>query len=385
MSASGIAFRVFKHGRVIVKQCRRNMPHFPRAFTLVELLTVIAIIGFLVALLLPAVQASRESSRRLQCANNLKQLGLAILNYESAHGELPRCGIVNPRRDELNLVDIYNPYSGKQLSWIVLVLPFLEQQDLYAQFDFNMSIDRQKNNPQQQFVSALLCPSDEARGKYYDLLRAGIGLNFVKVAKGNYAAYVSPFHVDLQYLYPGALLGIPQTAGKIVDGFSGTLALSEVRTLDHPHDERGAWALAWNGASLLAFDMHPELINTTPDGTGEGDTYIRENLAPYKASPESLGETQPPNNQGPNLDTLKQCSEFYDELPAQAAQEQMPCSLHIGAFGKIGVEGHYSAAPRSLHPGGVNATFLDGHVLFLVNEIDEFAMAYMVSSADEQQ
>ncbi|TWU24688.1 DUF1559 domain-containing protein [Bythopirellula polymerisocia] len=370
---------------IVAPQIRWRTNHSSPAFTLIELLTVIAIIGLLVALLLPAVQASRESSRRLQCANNLKQLGLGILNYESAHGELPRCGIVNPRRDDLNLVDIYNPYSGKQLSWIVLVLPFVEQQDLYAKFDINVSIDRQINNPQQQIVSMLLCPSDEALGKYYELLRAGIGLNYVKVAKGNYAAYVSPFHVDLQYLYPGALLGIPQTSGKIVDGFSRTLALSEVRTLDHPYDERGAWALAWNGASLLAFDMHPESINGDPNGSGEGDPYIRENLAPYKGSSESLGETQRPNNQGPNLDTLKQCAETYDDLPSKAAQEQMPCSLHIGAFGKIGVEGHYSAAPRSLHPGGVNATFLDGHVVFLVNEIDEFTMAYMVSSVDEQQ
>jgi prepilin-type N-terminal cleavage/methylation domain-containing protein len=90
------------------------------AFTLVELLVVIAIIGVLVALLLPAVQAARESARRTTCSNNLKQLSLGLLNYESAIGVLPPCGI-----------------PSNQMSWTVLMLPFIEQQTLYDKFNFN--------------------------------------------------------------------------------------------------------------------------------------------------------------------------------------------------------------------------------------------------------
>ena len=94
-----------------------------RAFTLVELLVVITIIGILIALLLPAVQAARESARRAQCTNNLKQIGLAILNYESTFGCLPPGGTVG--------------HAGSYgSSWIVRILAYSEQNGTFDQFDF---------------------------------------------------------------------------------------------------------------------------------------------------------------------------------------------------------------------------------------------------------
>jgi prepilin-type processing-associated H-X9-DG protein/prepilin-type N-terminal cleavage/methylation domain-containing protein len=350
------------------------------AFTLVELLVVIAIIGILVGLLLPAIQSARESSRRTQCANNLKQLSLGILDFENAHGALPRCGDVAPKHDTQFDVDIYNPYAGRQLSWLVFTLPFLEQQALYAEFDLGETLHRQPKQPQTQVFPTIQCPSDNAAGLFFVTPGLPGGPPLVKVAKGNYAAYTSPFHMDLQYLYPGALIGTPQPLSNVTDGLSNTLVLSEVRTLAHVQDERGAWALPWCGASLLAFDMHPHDVDCRHDGTGTGDTFITENRAPFLANSDSLDETQRPNNLGPNRDTLVQCTENPSELRKLSEEQKMPCTL-VEKKG-FGVHGYMSAAPRSLHPGGVNAAYLDGHVTFLINDVDEFAMAYMVSIND---
>ena len=99
-------------------RCRNRV-----GFTLVELLVVIAIIGILVALLLPAVQAAREAARRIQCSNNLKQLGLAFHNYHVSHKRLPLSGMYW--------------HSSGQLGWTSLVLPFIEQGVIYDKLSFD--------------------------------------------------------------------------------------------------------------------------------------------------------------------------------------------------------------------------------------------------------
>ena len=97
---------------------------------MLELLVVIAIIGILIALLLPAVQAAREAARRGQCVNNLAQIGLAIKQFESAHGVLPP-GTVN------DTGPIRNVPIGNHLGWIPRILPYLEQSPLYEKIDFS--------------------------------------------------------------------------------------------------------------------------------------------------------------------------------------------------------------------------------------------------------
>jgi prepilin-type N-terminal cleavage/methylation domain-containing protein len=121
-------------------------------FTLVELLVVIAIIGVLVALLLPAIQAAREAARRMQCSNNLKQIGLAIHNYESAHGAFP-AGNSAIKGSSLG------PYTS---TWTIDILPHIEQQALYDLWDPTVG-DHMPANQQlrETFVQAYICPSDE--------------------------------------------------------------------------------------------------------------------------------------------------------------------------------------------------------------------------------
>lgn len=105
------------------------------AFTLVELLVVIAIIGILVGLLLPAVQAAREAARRMSCQNNLKQIGLAIHNYESAYKRIPAAIMgSNPRLGQPRA------YDDDGYGWLVAILPYIEQTSLYNQLDANLTI-----------------------------------------------------------------------------------------------------------------------------------------------------------------------------------------------------------------------------------------------------
>jgi prepilin-type processing-associated H-X9-DG protein len=126
--------------------------------------------------------------------------------------------------------------------------------------------------------------------------------------------------------------------------------------------------------------MHPLGWSAEHDGTGEGDRYFAANRAAYVASPESLGETQTPNNQGPNVDTLRSCTENSVQ-ETLARQLRMPCRQ---APYLPGLNGYLSAAPRSSHPHGVNAAFVDGHVAFLTDSVNEFVIAYEVSVDDGQ-
>src|SRR5205809_5891458 len=104
-----------------------------KAFTLIELLVVIAIIGLLVALLLPAIQAAREAARRSQCKNNLKQIGLALHNYESARRGFPP-GFIS------NAAAINGPGTGPGWGWGAFILPYLEESSVFQQIDFKRNI-----------------------------------------------------------------------------------------------------------------------------------------------------------------------------------------------------------------------------------------------------
>ena len=178
------------------------------AFTLVELLVVIAIIGILIGMLLPAVQQVREAARRTQCANNIRQLALACLNYESSHKMFPT-GVnwsaggnnsVSPRDDKPILPTSTDPLVGQNIAWGVFILPFLEQNNLSDQLkdatdnwdlDWSNKLGGDGELIVSKVIPGFLCPSDSSPDgqfiKYWtddSSVAAGVGLH----SKANYVA-----------------------------------------------------------------------------------------------------------------------------------------------------------------------------------------------------
>jgi prepilin-type N-terminal cleavage/methylation domain-containing protein/prepilin-type processing-associated H-X9-DG protein len=125
----------------------------PRAFTLLELLIVVGIIGVLIALLLPAIQSAREHARRAQCINNLLQLGIGMGNYASTHTVLPP-GVVNDKGP------IVNQPVGFHHGWTVQILPFIDQANVYRRFDLKESVHAPSNETARSvMISTFMCPS----------------------------------------------------------------------------------------------------------------------------------------------------------------------------------------------------------------------------------
>ena len=224
------------------------------AFTLIELLVVIAIIAILIALLLPAVQQAREAARRTQCKNNLKQLGLALHNYHDVHRVFPSGWIAvdqTTRRPSA-----HEGTSGA--AWGTMILPFMDQGPLFAQFDSRLPIHDPANVA---FSSSVLsmwqCPSDPKPDTWAISEEGNPGNVLATLPTANYIGVFGPEHLDGCENAPGnaPVLASGQCVSDgifyhnskvrfrdITDGTSNTLMVGERRT-----DESLGWFSTWPG------------------------------------------------------------------------------------------------------------------------------------------
>jgi prepilin-type N-terminal cleavage/methylation domain-containing protein/prepilin-type processing-associated H-X9-DG protein len=308
-------------------------------FTLVELLVVIAIIGTLVGLLLPAVQAAREATRRSACSNNLKQWGVAMANHHDAKLKLPN-----------NVVSFNQPAPRARRSFVVDLWPFIEEQRLYDRWDFTRQIWESTSNgglatpPGAAGVAVPVysCPSDRPGASYKD--------QYVSVARGNYSlsygnrtyGYLSaadgtttpvtyaPF-VILTYDTNNAVTSQPNYKN-FTDGLSKTLLMSEVicgRT------DTGNWASSGDYRGVIAADSW--FHNIAP-------TFVANLFMTIDTPNSSVAD----NNW---------C------LPQTDTDRKMPCTGGSRVSGR-------KAAARSRHSGGVNAVLADGAVRFIDDSIE---------------
>ncbi|HEX6961321.1 MAG TPA: DUF1559 domain-containing protein [Lacipirellula sp.] len=219
-------------------------------FTLVELLVVIAIIGVLIALLLPAVQAAREAGRRSQCTNNLKQIGLATLNYEQAKKLLPPGAIRE------------SGGGRRHGSVFVHLLPMLEQSALHAAFDFKQTdiddtrIPGTNQRADSVEIPALICPSDERELHYdgrvahnYAASRGPTEVWFNSNSLCNYPwvdLAQAPIDDPVIFAGPFTRIGVQAPLDSITDGLSNTIFFGEVRPKCSEHARNG-WVASNNG------------------------------------------------------------------------------------------------------------------------------------------
>ena len=233
------------------------MSSHKRGFTLVELLVVIAIIGILIGLLLPAVQAAREAARRTQCSNNLKQISLGVQSYHDSYKKLP------PGSDWLNATN--TNWKG---SVLIKIMPFIEQEALYENFDFTNPPTDSQTFPGTttllgtRLIAAYQCPSDDhqkfntagralhnyaaSSGPTADITNSACSCS---VSFNSYATH--PYSSRNNYAGVFHRLSDPCAFHDIVDGLSNTIFFGEVRPGCSAHNNNG-WSTSNNGQGLTS-------------------------------------------------------------------------------------------------------------------------------------
>ena len=237
------------------------------AFTLIELLVVITIIGILISLLLPAVQAAREAARRVQCSNNLKQIGLALHNYHTSWDSFPPGNLNNTAGNCPGMGEPTDSYSTHFGNWLIAILPHIEQSSLFDHYDLRYYNESPENKTvRETSVSVYVCPSD-LDGQMANVPATGPAQTAdAKYAPGSYRAVSGRsddgknyLDSEMMYSYQRKSRGPIHMAGvwkyatesfdSILDGTSNTLLIGESTTSTNT-EYRTFWAYSYAYYSL---------------------------------------------------------------------------------------------------------------------------------------
>ena len=371
-----------------------------RGFTLVELLVVIAIIGVLVALLLPAIQAAREAARRMQCGNNMKQLGLGALNFESARKQLPPSGQCDSTGGASTTYMIH--------STATFILPYIEQQTVYDMFDHEAnpvtvysatpsgtgtslttptgcllhpeakgrSYD-DPAHPQGQVaaksqISAFVCPTTPITNGSRDPIHGYGPIDYMIVALSDVDARTDSATYGMRTPGSGSAAWLSQVVapllncdgggfGRVTDGSSNTIMWIEDAGRSHPDVENyGAYSHRFTPVSGAA-----DPINMSSGANG------RRVFAWADADAVGNGYSGPSNAVSPasRAAQLNNYS-FPDGGPPE-------CRWSVNNCGP-------NDEPFSFHSGGVNATMGDGSVHFFADSMDGVVVKWLVGAEDGQ-
>ncbi len=330
----------------------------PGGFTLIELLVVIAIIAVLIALLLPAVQSAREAARRMQCTNNLKQMGLAALNFESTYSNLTPGYGPTP---------IYGGTAGRATPQ-AQILPFLEQSNLFNTFNLQFNLNSIAGATQDpnltagtQIVTAYICPSDSSSARLLNNLgydnyfcstgaTASLEVGSDQPWREANSGTLGIFNVAIDTTAPPTLNGKanpdyhkvtnPVRLSAITDGTSNTTMFAEtLRSV-----ARANTAAELPISSLLnVYVVGSPMNHYIPDTTC--DTF-------------------------PGLRIRYRGQQYYRTLPMTGYYSHtVPPNYKKWDCGDDTFVVSHTAA-RSNHPGGANVAFVDGHVQFIKDSVN---------------